>query len=135
MPFLQACEREALRTVVCRHETNAMIMASAHYNVTGVPALVALTSGPGAANAVNGCLYALREQAAVFIVSARPAGHKLGRGAVQDLDTAHLYQSLTKRSEQLLHPDQTVHITRELIALSLQPNAGPVNLTLACNQW
>lgn len=135
MPFLQACRREQLKTVVCRQETNAVIAASAYYHAKGVPALVALTSGPGAANAVNGCLFALREHAAVFVVSARPAGPKLGRGAVQDLDSAALLRGVTKHSEQLLHPHQVRHLGHQLMATALAPNPGPVNLTVACHQW
>lgn len=135
MPFLRACQREGFDIVVCRQETNALIAACGHYYATGVPAIVALTSGPGAANAVNGCLFALREHAAAFIVSARPAGPKLGRGAVQDLDTAALFSTATKMSEQLIHPEQAAHLTRRLLATALAPNPGPVNLTLACHQW
>jgi acetolactate synthase I/II/III large subunit len=135
MPFLQACRQEQLATVVCRQETNAVIAASAYYQAKAVPALVALTSGPGAANAVNGCLFALREHAAVFVVSARPAGPKLGRGAVQDLDSAALLRPVTKHSEQLLHPHQVHHLSHHLMATALAPNPGPVNLTVACHQW
>lgn len=135
MPFLQACRQAQLATVVCRQETNAVIAASAYYQAKGVPALVALTSGPGAANAVNGCLFALREHAAVFVVSARPAGPKLGRGAVQDLDSAALLRPVTKHSEQLLHPLQVDHLTHHLMATAVAPNPGPVNLTFACHQW
>lgn len=135
MPFLEACAAEQFALVVCRQETNAVIMASAYYQAHGAPAVVALTSGPGAANAVNGCMFALREHAAVFVVSARPAGPKLGRGAVQDLDTAALLRPVTKHSEQLIHADQTEPLVRHLVATAVAPAPGPVNITLACNQW
>lgn len=135
MPFLEACAQEQLTTVVCRQETNAVIAASSYFHATGIPAIVALTSGPGAANAVNGCLFALREQAAVFVVSARPASAKVGRGAVQDLDTAQLLRFVTKQSEQLLHAGQVSALTRQLIANALAPSPGPVNLTFTCDQW
>ncbi len=81
-------------------------MAASYFHDSGVPAAVALTSGPGAANATNGVLHALREQAALFLLSARPASHKAARGAVQDLNSARFFAPLTKRSEQLLEPRQ-----------------------------
>lgn len=135
MPFLQACHAERLQTIVCRHETNAAFMAAAYFQSARKPALLALTSGPGAANAVNGLLYALREHCALFVISARPATPKLGRGAVQDLNTARLLAPLTKASEQVVHPKQCIPLTRQLCALALAPTPGPVNLTECNDTW
>lgn len=135
MPLLQACHQERLRTIVCRHETNAAFMAATYYTCRRVPALLALTSGPGAANAVNGIMYALREHSAVIIVSARPASAKLGQGAVQDLDTARFLAPMTKSSEQLIHPAQCVATMRRLMATALAHAPGPVNLTVCNDAW
>lgn len=136
MPFLRTCKTaRKLRLVSCRHETSAAIMAAAYFHETRTPAGLGLTSGPGAANAVNGVLHALREQAALFVLSARPASHKIGRGAVQDLDTAALFRFATKLSEQLLHAGQTAFLLEKLLGWALAPPSGPVNLTVAVDQW
>jgi len=84
---------------------------------------------------VNGVLHALREQSAVMLVSARPGSQKVGRGAVQDFDAARFLSAVSKRSEQLLHPAQTQFLTRDLLNLALAPAPGPVNLTVAADQW
>lgn len=136
MPFLRTCKLAGFpRVVICRHETSACIMAASYYHDSGAPAAVAVTSGPGVANATNGVLHALREQSAVMLVSARPSTHKVGRGAVQDFDAAHFLSAVTKRSEQLLHPRQANFLLRDLLCLALAPAPGPVNLTVAADQW
>jgi acetolactate synthase-1/2/3 large subunit len=136
MPFLRACkQRESVRVVICRHETAACIMAASYFHDRRRPAAVALTSGPGAANAFNGIVHALREHAAITIVSARPVSAKVGRGSVQDFDTARQLASVTKRSEQLLAPAQSEFLVSDLLRLACAPAPGPVNLTVCADQW
>jgi thiamine pyrophosphate-dependent acetolactate synthase large subunit-like protein len=136
MPLLRACKRRRLqRVVICRHETAAAVMAAAYFHDRGTPALLALTSGPCVANAANGVMHALREAAALFVVSARPASSKVGRGAVQDFDSARFLANITKRSEQLLDPAQLQFLVDELAAEALAPTPGPVNLTVCADQW
>lgn len=136
MPLLKTCHQQRRpRVVICRHETAAVIMAASYFHDRGSPAALALTSGPGVANATNGIVHALREQAAVFIVSARPAAAKVGRGAVQDFDSARFLAPITKRSEQLLDPKQLAFLPEELLADALAPSPGPVNLTVCADQW
>ncbi|HYQ14175.1 MAG TPA: thiamine pyrophosphate-binding protein [Polyangiaceae bacterium] len=136
MPLLKTCKSERLqRVVICRHETAAAVMAAAYFHDRGVPAVLALTSGPGVANAANGVIHALREEAALFVLSARPASAKVGRGAVQDFDSARFLATITKRSEQLLDPKQLAFLVDELLAEALAPKPGPVNLTVCADHW
>jgi pyruvate dehydrogenase (quinone)/pyruvate oxidase len=136
MPLLKKCHEQRLhRVVICRHETAAAIMAASYFHDRGLPAALALTSGPGVANAANGIVHALREAAAMFVVSARPASMKVGRGAVQDFDSARFLAPITKRSEQLLHPKQLAFLAEELLSTALAPTPGPVNLTVCSDQW
>jgi pyruvate oxidase len=136
MPLLKTCKQQRLqRVVICRHETAAAVMAASYFHDCGRIAALALTSGPGVANATNGVIHALREQAAVFVLSARPASAKVGRGAVQDCDSARFLAPLTKRSEQLLDPEQLSFLADELFAEALAPSPGPVNLTVCADQW
>jgi thiamine pyrophosphate-dependent acetolactate synthase large subunit-like protein len=136
MPFLRTCKSQRLaRVVLCRHETAAAMMAAAYFHDRGVPAALGLTSGPGAVNAANGVVHALRESAAVFVVSARPAARKVARGSVQDFDTARFFALCTKRSEQLLDAAQAAFLVDDLLAEALAPAPGPVNLTVCADQW
>jgi thiamine pyrophosphate-dependent acetolactate synthase large subunit-like protein len=136
MPLLKTSKSRRLqRVVICRHETAAAVMAASYFHERGRPALLALTSGPGVANAANGVLHALREAAAMFVLSARPAATKVGRGAVQDFDSARFLAALTKRSEQLLAPAQLRFLVDELYAEAVAPTPGPVNLTVCADQW
>lgn len=136
MPLLKACKQKRLqRVVICRHETAAAVMAASYFHDRRTPAVLALTSGPGVANAANGIVHAMREAAAMFVLSARPASSKVGRGAVQDFDCARFLAPITKRSEQLLHPRQLAFLTGELLAEALAPTPGPVNLSVCGDQW
>jgi len=136
MPFLRTCKSARHpRVVICRHETAAAIMAASYFHDRGVAAALALTSGPGAANATNGIVHALREAAAVFVVSARPASRKVARGSVQDFDSASFLSTVTKRSEALLSAHQAAFLVDDLLAEALAPTPGPVNLTVCADQW
>ncbi len=136
MPLLKTCkDRRLQRVVICRHETAAAVMAASYFHDRGAPAALALTSGPGVANAANGVIHAWREGAAMFVISARPAAAKVGRGAVQDFDSARFLAAITKRSEQLLEPKQLGFLVDELLADALAPTPGPVNLTVCADQW
>jgi acetolactate synthase-1/2/3 large subunit len=134
-PFLRECRRARFRVVTCRHETAACIMAASYFRHSEKLACVALTSGPGAVSASNGVVHAAREQASLFLLSARPASHKLGRGAVQDFDSARYFAPLVKRSEQLMNPAQIAFLLPELIEIGRAPSPGPVNLSVCADQW
>lgn len=133
--FLHQCHRDRVAVITTRHEAAACMMAAAYYHDCGRPACVAVTSGPGAVNASNGVVHAAREQAALFLLSARPASNKLGRGAVQDFDSARYFAPLVKRSEQLLNPLQLEFLLPELLALASAPSPGPVNLSVCADQF
>ena len=136
MPLLRAAKTARFpHVILCRHETAACLMAASYYHASGRLAAVALTSGPGAANSANGVVHALREQAALVLLTARPPIAKVGRGAVQDFDTARFFTAITKRSEQLYGTGSARTLVRELIELSLAPTPGPVNLTVCADQW
>ena len=67
-----------------RHEGGAVFAALEHHHVTGAPAAVLVTTGPGFLNALNGVAAAHWERAHLVVLSASTAVPQWGRGAAQE---------------------------------------------------
>lgn len=136
MPLLQSFHLgRRIRCVLARHESGAAMMAEGYFRITGCPAVVALTAGPGVTNAVTGIALAKAEQSALVVLTAQVARPWLGRGAAQELETARLLEPITKCSITLNDPAETWATLRRAIALSREGSPGPVHLSVPADLW
>ena len=86
----------AVRTIVCRHEGGAAMMAEAWGKMTGKPGVAFVTRGPGTTNAISG-LHVAHQDATpmVLLIGLPPLAHE-GREAFQEIDVPGLLGSTTK---------------------------------------
>lgn len=85
-----------IRTIVCRHEGGAAMMAEAWAKTTGDPGVAFVTRGPGASNAIAGVHVAQQDATAmVLLVGLPPLAHE-HREAFQEIDLAALFGSMAK---------------------------------------
>ncbi len=92
--------------IVCRHESGAAFIADGYYRATGLPGVVAVTSGPGATNALTGILTAESGGSAVIAITGEVAEKALGRGFLQEglesgLDIPAIFTAATHYSAHL----------------------------------
>lgn len=92
--FDAARKNGSLRVITVRHEGNAALMASAFGKLTGRPAAVTATNGPGATHLVVGCRDAWVEGAPVVVVPGAVRHALEGTGAFQEVDSAALLSSM-----------------------------------------
>jgi acetolactate synthase-1/2/3 large subunit len=83
-PLIAALGRSQLEVVHTRHEAGAVFGAIESYFITGTPAVVLTTTGPGLTNALTGIAAARSEGAKVILISGATDAPVRGRGAFQE---------------------------------------------------
>lgn len=92
--FDAARKNSSLRVVTVRHEGNAALMASAFGKLTGRPAAVTATNGPGATHLVVGCRDAWVDGSPMVVLPGAVRHALEGTGAFQEVDSAGLLGSM-----------------------------------------
>jgi acetolactate synthase-1/2/3 large subunit len=85
-----------IRTITCRHEGGAAMMAEAWGKLTGAPGVCLVTRGPGAANAMSGLHIAQQDSTPLILIVGLPASAHEDREAFQEIDTKRLFSSFVK---------------------------------------
>lgn len=91
--------------VACLHEEGAALMASAEAKLTGRVGVCLATSGPGAANQLNGLADAAMDYAPVLAITGQVDTSRIGTRAKQYVDQQKLLSALTDCTELIAHPD------------------------------
>jgi acetolactate synthase I/II/III large subunit len=119
-----------IRTVVCRQEGGAAMMAEAHGKMTGRPGICFVTRGPGATSASAGVHVAAQNSTPMILFIGQVARDTIDREGFQEVDYRRMFAPLAKWAAQI---DATERIPEYLsrayhVALSGRP--GPVVLAL-----
>ncbi|MEE8736257.1 acetolactate synthase AlsS [Bifidobacterium subtile] len=103
---LQYCDLPgAPRLIVTRHEQDAALMAAAVGRLTGTPAVVAATSGPGASNLATGLVTATAEGDPVIAIAGQVPRGDISRLTHQSIDSRSMMAPITKSSVEVQDPD------------------------------
>ena len=87
LPALDALFDEGpIRTIVCRHEGAAAMMAEAAGKLMGEPGVAFVTRGPGATNATSGVYVAHHDATPMLLLVGLPSRDREGRRAFQEID-------------------------------------------------
>ena len=123
-------DQSGMRTVVCRQEGGAAMMAEAYGKLTGRPGVCFVTRGPGATNASAGIHIAQQDSTPMILFIGQIARDFVDREAFQEVDFKQMFRPLAKWAAQI---DSTVRIPEYVsrayhTAMSGRP--GPVVLAL-----
>ncbi|HEY0190589.1 MAG TPA: thiamine pyrophosphate-binding protein [Kofleriaceae bacterium] len=124
-----------IRTVTTRHEAGAMFAAAGHAHATGKLGVVAVTSGPGALNAMTGLASAWCDGLPVLMLVGEVPRALQGRGVLQDgsahgLQIVEMARHITKLAAEVPHGSALPHLVRRAITTATTGRPGPVLLTL-----
>ena len=87
LPVLDALlDTQSIRTVVCRQEGGAAMMADAYGKLTRRPGICLVTRGPGATNAAAGVHIAAQDSTPLILLIGQVARDAAGREAFQEVD-------------------------------------------------
>ena len=119
-----------IKTIVCRQEGGASMMAEASGKLTGDPGICFVTRGPGAANAMSGLHVARQDSTPMVAFVGMPSlGHE-DREAFQEIEIKQLFTSFVKWAAVVRDPHRIPEYVSHAFHLARSGRPGPVVLGL-----
>ncbi|MCH8866921.1 MAG: pyruvate decarboxylase [Proteobacteria bacterium] len=122
--------REAIDTVVCRHEAGAGFMALADARLTGVPGVACVSRGPGASNAAIAVHTAQQDGVPFLLFVGDVPARNVWRNSFQEIDYARMYGSIAKWTAQVTHPNRMAETILRAIQVATTGVPGPVVISV-----
>jgi acetolactate synthase-1/2/3 large subunit len=124
-----------IQLVSMRHETTAVFAAAGYARITGTPALVLVTSGPGVTNTLTGIASAHLEDLPVIVIGGDVPAAWRSRAAFQDgspgaLDVVGLMRGVTRFSACVESPANVAGIVSRAWLAATGGRPGPVFLSV-----
>jgi acetolactate synthase I/II/III large subunit len=124
-----------IRVVTTRHESGATFAAAGYSHITGRLGVCAVTSGPGALNALTGVASAWCDGLPMLLLVGEVPRKAHGRGVLQDgsahgLKIVEMAAHISKLAIEVPDAAQLPHLLRRAIVTALSGRRGPVVLTL-----
>ncbi len=118
----------------CHHEQACSMAAEAYSRYNGVPALVCVTSGPGATNAITGVMGAWQDNIPMVVLSGQvryaisvaSTGLPLRYRGVQEFDIINSVKNMTKYAVMLKDPLSVKQELNKAIDIAIAGRKGPV---------
>ena len=85
-----------IKTIICRQEGGASMMAEAWGKITGEPGICFVTRGPGAANAMSGLHVATAGSTPMVTFVGMPSSGHEDREAFQEIEIKQVFSSFVK---------------------------------------
>ena len=119
-----------IKTVICRQEGGASMMAEAWGKITGEPGICFVTRGPGAANAMSGLHVAMQDSTPMVAFVGMPASGHEDREAFQEIEIKQLFSSLVKWAAVIRQTDRIPEYVSHAVHVARSGRPGPVVLGL-----
>ncbi len=119
-----------IKTVICRQEGGAAMMAEAWGKVKGEPGICMVTRGPGAANAMAGLHIAQQDSTPMIMFLGLPGAKHEDREAFQEIETKSLFGSFVKWAAVIRDTDRIPEYVSRAYHTSMNGRPGPVVLGL-----
>ncbi|GHV19663.1 acetolactate synthase [Planctomycetales bacterium] len=134
IPLFDAISRDGgLRFILPRHEQAGIHMADAYARVTGRPAVVFATSGPGATNLVTGIANAHLDSVPLVVFTGQVNVELIGNDAFQEVDFTGITRPISKHNYLVRDPETLPAIVREAFHIAGSGRHGPVVIDLPVN--
>jgi len=115
-----------IKFVLVRHEQGAAHMADGYARATGKPAVVLVTSGPGATNIITGVMTAHMDSVPMICLTGQSVSWMIGKDAFQEADIFDISMPVVKHSYLLHSPDEIPRTIREAFHIATTGRPGPV---------
>lgn len=128
--------RDQLPLYLVRHEQSAAHMADGYYRVTGNPAAVFTSIGPGALNLAVGLGTAYVDSTAILALIGETHTHMFGRGVLQEIerqrpaDSLRVFEPLTRYSHLATSVEQLPHALNRSFQAMQSGRPGPAIIAL-----
>ena len=115
-----------IKFVLTRHEQGAAHMADGYARATGKPAVVLVTSGPGATNTITGVMTAHMDSIPMIVLTGQSVSWMLGKDAFQEADIFGITMPVVKHSYLLRSSNEIPRTIREAFHIATTGRPGPV---------
>ena len=119
-----------IKTIICRQEGGASMMAEAWGKITGEPGICFVTRGPGAANAMSGLHVAMQDSTPMVAFVGMPSSGHEDREAFQEIEIKQVFSSLVKWSAVIRQTERIPEYVSHAIHVARSGRPGPVVLGL-----
>ena len=123
-------DTQQIRTIVCRQEGGAAMMADAYGKLTGRPGLCFVTRGPGAANATAGLHIAAQDSTPMILFVGQVERNTLDREGFQEVDFKQMFAGQAKFVGQITDPRRVPEFVNRAFQIATSGRPGPVVLAL-----
>jgi len=130
MALYDALYGQDIDVILFRHEQGAIHAAEGYARVTGRPAVVAVTSGPGAANIVTGLADAYMDSTPLVAITGQVATNIFGRDGFQETDIPGVVMPITKFVYQVRKPAEATTAFKVAYEISVLGRPGPTLIDL-----
>ncbi len=129
--FLYALEgmrqnADKIRVVSVRQEGGGAFMAEAYGKLTGRPAAVFVSRGPGSSNAAIGIHTAMQDSTPMVVFVGHVNAKSMGRESFQEINQHAFFGEVAKAVLSPKNTDDIPHATAEAIRLSTDGRPGPI---------
>ncbi len=119
-----------IRTIICRQEGGAAIMAEAHAKMTGTLGAAFVTRGPGASNASIGVHIARQDSTPMILFVGQVGRSMQDREAFQEVDFTAMFTPLAKWAAEIRDTDRIPEYVARAAHTAMSGRPGPVVLAL-----
>lgn len=130
LAVLDALHDSPIRSVVCRQEGGAAMMADCHGRLTGRPGICFVTRGPGATNASAGVHIAAQDSTPMILFIGQIARGIREREAFQEVDYKRFFGDMAKWVAEIDDAARIPEFVTRAYATATSGRPGPVVLVL-----
>src|SRR5579872_167763 len=130
MPLLDGLRQESVPFISTCHESGAAFLAVGYARASGRPAVVAVTRGPGASNALIGIHEAFQANVPLVVFVGQLESRVRGRRALQEMEYTDLLRTTTKDVFEVTRPDQIPAAALAALRKATTQPCGPVVVSI-----
>lgn len=130
LAVLDALHDSPIRTIVCRQEGGAAMMADCQGRLTGKPGICFVTRGPGATNASAGIHIAMQDSVPLILFIGQVASHAKEREAFQEVDYKRFFGDIAKWVVEIGDASRIPEFVTRAFAVATSGRPGPVVISL-----
>jgi acetolactate synthase-1/2/3 large subunit len=130
LAVLDALHDSPIKTIVCRQEGGAAMMADMEGRLTGKPGICFVTRGPGATNASAGVHIAMQDSIPMLLFIGQIAGHAREREAFQEVNYKRFFGDIAKWVVEIDRAERIPELLTRAFAVATSGRPGPVVISL-----
>jgi acetolactate synthase-1/2/3 large subunit len=130
LAVLDALHDSPIKTIVCRQEGGAAMMADCHGKLTGKPGVCFVTRGPGATNASAGIHIAMQDSTPLILFIGQIARGIRDREAFQEVDYRRFFGGIAKWVTEIDDPARIPELVTRAFTVATSGRPGPVVIAL-----